>query len=123
MMRRLRSLRACGVLILLIASCLPSRAFDRMPAYARLLYRFPNVTCNFESSCSWKWSPDSFTNATSSQLKSKLESKFVIKSDADGNELGKNHSNNSKFIINSPIPTIFFSPHLQMSIERAQIFR
>lgn len=80
-----------GFLVLLIASCLPSaRAYDDLNLYVRYLNGFPNVTCNFETDCTWKWSADTFSNVSAADTKAKLESKsyHAPSTDADKNENG-----------------------------------
>lgn len=83
-------MKVYGFLVLLIASCSPSRVSSQLIPYTRVLNGSSNVTCNFESSCSWKWSPDSFTNVSAAQLKEKFtRTSYELPAvDADGNELG-----------------------------------
>lgn len=89
-MRRWYFVKVYGFLVLLIASCSPSRVSSQLIPYTRVLNGSSNVTCNFESSCSWKWSPDSFTNVSAAQLKEKFtRTSYELPAvDADGNELG-----------------------------------
>lgn len=89
-MRRWYFVKVYGFLILLIASCSPSRVSSQLIPYTRVLNGSSNITCNFESSCSWKWSPDSFTNVSAAQLKEKFtRTSYELPAvDADGNELG-----------------------------------
>lgn len=88
--------RACkvyGVLVLLVISCAPTRAYYHLKPLAQLTHEFPNVTCNFESPCSWKWSTDYFTNTSSSQLQEKFKEHDpkvdVPTADGDRNENGE----------------------------------
>lgn len=82
-----------GFLVLLIASCLPSaRAYDDLNSYVRLLNGFPNVTCNFENDCTWRWSPDTFSNVSAADMRAKVLNKVYAyhapSTDADKNENG-----------------------------------
>ncbi|XP_065200377.1 leukocyte tyrosine kinase receptor-like isoform X2 [Planococcus citri] len=62
---RKSDVKVYGYLVLLIASCLPSaRANNDLNSYVRLLNGFPNVTCNFESPCTWTWAERALSNST-----------------------------------------------------------
>ncbi|XKL67744.1 hypothetical protein PGB90_003235 [Kerria lacca] len=89
-MRRREAFKVYGLLFLLIASCSPSRVLGRVNPYTRMLNRSPNVTCDFESNCSWKWSTDNFSNSSAAQLKEKLGNTYQPPAtDADDKENGR----------------------------------
>lgn len=90
---RLRSCKFISVFILLIASCVPARSSSHISSlYAYVLNnRIPNLTCDFENSCSWNWSSDSFTNTSGVKLEETFvdASAVVPRTDADGNKQGR----------------------------------
>jgi len=64
-----------GSFLLLIASRLPDRIVAQDQSHAPAMFKSsPNVTCNFETTCSWTWSADSFTNDSATNLWDKIHS-------------------------------------------------
>ena len=99
-------LKVYSYLVLLIASCLPSARANnynfnnhnfnnntgdtKNSTLVRFFNGIPNVTCNFESNCTWTWSENTISNTSSSDIKAKPIGelhKYPL-ADADRNEEG-----------------------------------